>query len=85
MTLTTEQVQAVLDRLRAGSTMKEEAEQLGMTYYALRHALEQVIGIEGYLSLMAAGLLRLPPSPNFLNEDAAPDPVTVGKPQGKTV
>jgi len=59
-----------------------------LSYAALRRALEQVIGIEGYLSLMAAGLLRratLPPSPNFLNEDAAPDPVTVGKPQGKTV
>jgi hypothetical protein len=70
--ITTEQVQAMIDRLRAGSSsMKAEAAQLGMGYAALRHMLEQVIGLDVYLTVMTAQRVKrakLPPSRNFLTE-----------------
>ena len=70
--LSTEQVQAIIDRLRAGSTtMKAEAKQIGMSYNALRHMLEQVIGLDAYLTVMAQQRVKrakLPPSRNFLTE-----------------
>jgi len=74
VTITTEQVQGVLDRLRAGGTMKDEAENLGLTYTALRNVLAQVVGMEVYLAAMAAQRskrAKLPPSRNFLEEAAA--------------
>ncbi len=70
--ITTEQVQAIIDRLRAGSTtMKAEAGRLGMSYNALRHMLEEVIGLDVYLAAMAQQRVKrakLPPSRNFLTE-----------------
>jgi len=78
MTLTTEQVQAILDRLEAGGTMKEEAAQLGMSYNVLRTMLEEVAGLNAYLTAMAEQRVKratLPPSRNFLAE-----PVEAAKP-----
>lgn len=70
--ITTEQVQAIIERLRAGSSsMKAEAAQLGMGYAALRKVLEQVIGMDAYFTVIAeqrAKWAKLPPSPNFLKE-----------------
>ena len=53
MTLTPNEVEAILHRLEAGGTMKDESAQLGMSYAALRTMLEEVAG---YLS--AGGRLK---------------------------
>jgi hypothetical protein len=69
--ITTEQIQGVLDRIQNGSTVKAEAVLLGMGYQVLRRVLQQVMGIDAYLSLMAAGLVhraKLPPSRSFLSD-----------------
>lgn len=70
VTITTEQVRGILERLGSGqTTMKAEATQLGIRYAALRRVLEQVVGFEAYLRMMEAQRLArcvLPPSKNFL-------------------
>lgn len=69
LVITTEQVQAMLERLRTGATMHDEAAQLGMTYNALRNMLEQLIGLDVYFTVMAEQRIKrckLPPSKNFL-------------------
>jgi hypothetical protein len=58
--------------------MKDEATQLGMGYPALRKMLEEVAGLNAYLTAMAEQRVKrakLPPSRNFLAE-----PVEAAKP-----
>ena len=71
MTLTPNEVEAILHRLEAGGTMKDESAQLGMSYAALRTMLEEVAGLNAYLTAMARQRLtraKLPPSRDFLTE-----------------
>ena len=75
ITITTEQVQGIIARLLAGTTtVKDEAAQLGLSYQALRNVLEQVVGIEAYLTAVTQARLKrmkLPPSRDFLSEATA--------------
>jgi hypothetical protein len=80
--ITTEQVQAIIDRLRSGTTtIKAESEALGLSYTALRRVLEQVVGLDTYFTLVAAckqRRMKLAPSKDFLHEDplvAGTDPI----------
>ena len=88
VTITTEQIEAALERLRSGTTtIKAEAEQLGVSYTALRRVLEQVVGLDTYFTLVAAckqRRMKLPPSKDFLTEQVEDAASIVDTQQGKT-